>query len=436
MSLLVSAVAPLLPTGTMNGGTKNMSKNRIAAMDEDFAVPVDMAKNILIQIGATYLDHTDGELNIPFERQRPILLLGPAGIGKTDLGKQVADALNIGFISYSLPHHTRQSISGLPKIVEKSHNGEPALTTEYTQSEIIASVYDYMKKTEMKTGILFLDEVNCISDTLHPLFLQLCQKKTLGQCVLPEGWILVMAGNPPQYNKSVKEFDAVTRDRLRIINVIPDADAWLSYADQRGLNPAVTAFIRSDKSKIYGFEADKSQIVTPRGWEELSVSLDSFEKHGFEITPNLISQFIGIPATANEFYSYYKMVKESVTEQDIDKIIGGKTTDAFIKKVREMKYSIRFMFMACLKSRLHAFAVSKDYQKGAPAMNNTVAFLTKAYGADSEIELFMNGILSDKEIVQMAVITQNKPFGEYLDEITGSEFNIKKDLKRINKKED
>lgn len=435
MSHLLSALASL-PTGNMNGGTKNMSKNRIPAADTEFAVPVNTAKNILIEIGTTYLDRTDGELNIPFDRQRPILLLGPAGIGKTDLGKQVADALNIGFISYSLPHHTRQSISGLPKIVEKSYNGEPALTTEYTHSEIIASVNDYIEKTGMKNGILFLDEVNCISDTLHPLFLQLCQKKTLGQCVLPEGWILVMAGNPPQYNKSVKEFDAVTRDRLRIINVIPDADAWLDYADQRGLNPTVTAFIRSDKSKIYGFESDKSQIVTPRGWEELSITLDSFEKHGFEITPELISQFIGIPATANEFYSYYKMVKESVTEKDIDKIILGKTTDAFIKKVREMPYSIRFMFMACLKSRLRALSVSKDYQNGGAAMDNTVAFLTSAYGADSEIELFMNGILSDKDIVQMAVITKNQQFGAYLDEITEAESNIKNDLRRIRKKEE
>lgn len=435
MALLAAAVASL-PTGNTNGGRKTMNRNRITAADTDFAVTVEMAKNNLIQIGTTYLDRVDGELLIPFERQRPVILLGPAGVGKTDLAKQVAEALDIGFVAYSLPHHTRQSISGLPKIVEKSHNGETALTTEYTQSEIIASVYDYIEKTGKKNGILFLDEVNCISDTLHPLFLQLCQQKTLGQCTLPEGWILIMAGNPPQYNKSVKEFDAVTRDRLRIINVVPDADAWLDYADQRGLNPTVTAFIRSDKSKIYGFEPDRAQIVTPRGWEELSMTINSFEKHGYEITPELISQFIGIPSTANEFYSYHKMVKENVTEKDIDNIIRGKTTDAYIKKVRAMQYGIRFMFMSCLKSRLHAFAVDKDYQNGSSAMDCIVDFLTNAYGTDSETELFMNGILSDKDIVQMAVLTKNGKFGAYLDEITESETNINNDLRKIRKKED
>ena len=69
-------------------------------------------------------------------------------------------------------------------------------------------------------------------------------------------------------------------------------------------------------------------------------------------------------------------------------------------------------------------------------MDNTVNFLTNAYGTDSETELFLNGILSDKDIVQMAVLTKNGKFGAYLDEITESETNIKNDLRKIRKKED
>ena len=45
-------------------------------------------------------------------------------------------------------------------------------------SEIISSVYDKMEKTGLKEGILFIDEINCVSETLAPMMLQFLQGKT------------------------------------------------------------------------------------------------------------------------------------------------------------------------------------------------------------------------------------------------------------------
>ena len=73
--------------------------------------------------------------------------------------------------------------------------------TEYTMSEIISSVYDKMEKTGLKEGILFIDEINCVSETLAPMMLQFLQGKTFGNQKVPEGWVIVTAGNPPEYNK-------------------------------------------------------------------------------------------------------------------------------------------------------------------------------------------------------------------------------------------
>ena len=39
------------------------------------------------------------------------------------------------------------------------------------------------------------------------------QCKTFGNHKIPDGWLIVAAGNPPEYNKSVREFDVVTMDR-------------------------------------------------------------------------------------------------------------------------------------------------------------------------------------------------------------------------------
>lgn len=165
-----------------------------------------------------------GEYRIPAIRQRPILLMGPPGIGKTQIMEQIARECGIALVSYTITHHTRQSAVGLPFIVKKNYGEEEFSVTEYTMSEIISSVYDKMEKTGLKEGILFIDEINCVSETLAPMMLQFLQGKTFGNQKVPEGWVIVTAGNPPEYNKSVREFDVVTLDRIKKIDVEADFD--------------------------------------------------------------------------------------------------------------------------------------------------------------------------------------------------------------------
>ena len=158
-----------------------------------------------------------GNFVIPIEKQRPIFLMGAPGIGKTAIMEQIAEEMKIGLVSYSMTHHTRQSALGLPFIVKKDYGGKEYTVSEYTMSEIIASVYDMIEYTGIKEGILFLDEINCVSETLAPAMLQFLQYKIFGRHRVPNGWIVVTAGNPPEFNNSVREFDIVTWDRLKRI---------------------------------------------------------------------------------------------------------------------------------------------------------------------------------------------------------------------------
>ena len=121
-----------------------------------------------------------GEYLIPAIRQRPILLMGAPGIGKTQIMEQIARECKVGLVSYTITHHTRQSAVGLPFIKEKTFGSESFSVTEYTMSEIIASVYEKMEKTGLREGILFIDEINCVSETLAPMMLQFLQGKTFG----------------------------------------------------------------------------------------------------------------------------------------------------------------------------------------------------------------------------------------------------------------
>jgi MoxR-like ATPase len=143
-----------------------------------------------------------GNYLLPPERQRPVFLLGAPGIGKTAIMEQIAQELEVGFVSYSMTHHTRQSALGLPFIATKTYDGVEYQVSEYTMSEIIASVYEAMEATGRREGILFLDEINCVSETLTPAMLQFLQYKIFGRHAVPDGWIVVTAGNPPEYTTS------------------------------------------------------------------------------------------------------------------------------------------------------------------------------------------------------------------------------------------
>ena len=85
-----------------------------------------------------------GEYQIPPVRQRPILLMGPPGIGKTQIMEQIAAETGVGLIAYTITHHTRQSALGLPYIDHHTYDGQEYAVTSYTMSEILASVYDLM----------------------------------------------------------------------------------------------------------------------------------------------------------------------------------------------------------------------------------------------------------------------------------------------------
>ena len=95
-----------------------------------------------------------GEYLIPAIRQRPILLMGAPGIGKTQIMEQIARECKVGLVSYTITHHTRQSAVGLPFIKEKTFGQETFSVTEYTMSEIIASVYEKMEKTGLRERCL------------------------------------------------------------------------------------------------------------------------------------------------------------------------------------------------------------------------------------------------------------------------------------------
>lgn len=297
-----------------------------------------------------------GEYEIPFVRQRPMLIIGPPGIGKTAIMSQVARECHVALVSYTITHHTRQSAIGLPFIEKKNFGGKEYNITEYTMSEIVASIYDKMEETGMKEGILFIDEINCVSETLAPTMLQFLQGKTFGNHKIPEGWVIVSAGNPPEYNQSVREFDIVTLDRVRRIDVEPDFSVWKSYAYDNDIHGAIISYLDIKKENFYSVETtvDGKQIVTARGWEDLSELMHLYEELNIPVTEDVIRQYIQNPRIAKDFANYFDLYKKYRTDYDVDAVVEGRIKETSIGRIRTASFDEKLSVINLLVSKLVA----------------------------------------------------------------------------------
>ncbi len=316
---------------------------------------IKQAKQEIANTLKAYLTRDElGNYLIPAVRQRPVLLMGPPGIGKTQIMEQIAAEAGVGLVAYTITHHTRQSAIGLPFIEKRMYGGEERAVTEYTMSEILSSVYQLMERTGLREGILFLDEINCVSETLAPMMLQFLQCKTFGNQRLPEGWLIVAAGNPPEYNKSVREFDVVTLDRVKRIDVEEDFGVWKEYAYRKGLHGAVISYLDIRKENFYRIETtvDGIQFATARGWEDLSELLFAYERLGLRVDQGVVGQYIQMPRIARDFAGYLALYYKYQQTYHVDEVLSGTWQRVTVLELRAAPFDEKLSVMGLLLSRL------------------------------------------------------------------------------------
>ena len=384
-----------------------------------------------------------GEPLIPREKQRPLLLMGPPGIGKTAIMEQVAQELHVNLVSYTITHHTRQSAIGLPFISKRKYGNREYSVTEYTMSEIIAAVYDKIEASGVNEGILFLDEINCVSETLVPTMLQFLQYKTFGAHHVPEGFVIVTAGNPPEYNNSVRDFDVVTLDRVRRMDVEADYDAWKTYALSHRMHGSVLAYLEIHKDHFYGMrtEAAGRFFVTARGWEDLSRLIAVNETLGIPVDEALCVQFLQDEAIAKSFALYYVLYQKYKDLYDVQKILAGETlSDETRKTLQRAPFDEKLSFITLLEralsepferfsaeldaalqlrdearakmetdaakaEELRADFAKREEERLARAnetdekLTRAFAFLDNAFGEGQEMVLFLTALLKNEDAV-------------------------------------
>lgn len=327
---------------------------------------IKQAKEEIKNMVLTYLAKDGaGEYQIPVVRQRPILLMGPPGIGKTQIMEQIAKECGILLVSYTITHHTRQSAVGLPFIQEKNFQGKTYSVTEYTMSEIIASVYERMEETGLLEGILFIDEINCVSETLAPAMLQFLQCKRFGNQSVPKGWLIVAAGNPPEYNKSVREFDMVTLDRVRSISVEADYRVFCEYARNQKIHGALLSYLKLRPKNFYRIEADVDgmEYVTARGWEDFSYLLYSYEGLNLPVSKEIVYEYLHHKDVAEDVAAYVDLYRKYQDDYGIDQILQGRVKSTVFARIYEAGFDERLSVVNLLLDGLAIYFRQAFFEK-------------------------------------------------------------------------
>ena len=162
------------------------------------------------------------------------------------------------------------------------------------------------------------------------------------------------AGNPPEYNKSVRDFDVVTLDRIKKIDVDVNYDVWKEYAYQADIHPAILAYLEIRRDYFYRMETtvDGRVFATARGWEDLSQLLKTYEKLGKKADREVVHQYIQHWKIAKDFANYLELYRKYKKDYGLEKIIEGVYTKDTLERLQYAAFDERFSVVNMLISRL------------------------------------------------------------------------------------
>lgn len=385
---------------------------------------IGQAKNTVKAAVKTYLLKTEeGFYEIPTMQRLPIYLEGPVGIGKTEMVEQIAREEGLGFVSYSITHHTRNSLLGLPVIRELSDGRK---YTEYTVSEVIAAIESIIQSGK-EEGILLLDEFNCMSDTVMPIMLSFLQNKKIGEHKLPDGWILVLCGNPSEYNKSARSFDMATLDRVRKIQVISELEDYLDYATKQKIHPAILEYLKINRNHFYQVKPasryEESVCVTSRSWSNLSKILYAYERMGLYemVTESFVEEFIKEPQIARNFFLYYDQTRTQISMEEMEGLFAGtilaEARNHLVNRIGQLSFPMKWKLEETIMEYTNSYWKSLESEdasirgtKVSNGISNVYQFLSQIDESHKLSRRFTENINSSKELL---MVVTDYPVPEY-----------------------
>lgn len=267
---------------------------------------------------------------------RPVFIWGAPGIGKSSLVELFAKEVGLPCISLLGSQLAPEDIIGIPRI-----SGE---TSEFLPPKMIARKEPY---------ILFLDELNACSQEVQKAFYSLIHEHRIGEYHLPEGSIVIGAGNRAHDSAIVKTMSSALINRMFHVQLRADSRQWLNWATEQKLHPWVLDYISKRPDHLFS-EPPKTEepFSTPRSWHVLSDALKEFGAGKKELPQDMLKMLAYGCLTASHAGMFLAYTKQLHNSNLLDDIINQKAKWPADPKDRDILYFLAQSFRAKLLEEL------------------------------------------------------------------------------------
>jgi len=201
-----------------------------------------------------------------------ILMRGPTGVGKSFLGKAIADEEAKPFIDVRLSVMSEGDVGGYPDIEGMKETGVMTFCMP-----------SWFMRACSEPVVLMLDEMNRALPGVQQSAFQLVLDRELGNDkngvpyrLHPETRIVAAVNAGAEYD--VNEMDPALLRRFWVCDIIPTAEDWIIWANNEGIDEILVDFIRQNPAHL---RVDPTQVEpgtvapNPASWHRL----DSTYKH-------------------------------------------------------------------------------------------------------------------------------------------------------------
>ena len=309
---------------------------------------------------------------------RPVFIWGAPGIGKSSLVEKFAEAVGIPCVSMLGSQIAPEDLIGVPQIVGDCSRFCPPRT--------IARAEPYC---------LFLDELNACTHEVQKAFYSLINEKRIGEYTMPEGSIVIGAGNRANDSAIVKTMSSALVNRMLHVQLRASHRDWLEWAAANDLHPYVLEYIRMRPDHLFvNPPKTEEPFSTPRSWHMLSDALKSYGDEPEVGTIDILAQGTLSSHHATQFKAFVKQIRNRYR---LAEIVDGEKGWPSAPEDRDVLYFLAQSFRAQLVKEL------PDSRENASASAKQLAHRAKALIRDlSQISL---------EIAQMTVSANNEDAG-------------------------
>src|SRR5689334_17050337 len=224
---------------------------------------------------------------------RPVFIWGPPGIGKSSLVQQFAAEVGLPCVSLLGSQLAPEDLIGVPQIEDG--------TSRFCPPRMIARKEPYC---------LFLDELNACSHEVQKAFYSLIHERRVGEYHLPDGSIVVGAGNRAQDSAIVKPMSSALLNRMVHVHLKVSHRDWLEWAREQNIHPLVIDYIQMRPDHLWSQPPKHEEpFSSPRSWHMLSDALHSYGEEIDDAWLEVLAFGCLTPQHAGQFKAFVKQLR-------------------------------------------------------------------------------------------------------------------------------